>query len=232
MSTTVQPEKIISYSEPEFESVASYKSVSKAAIFSLGLGVMSLAGLLFPGLLALALVGLVLGLVSLRNLRRYPDEVTGFPVAIAGVVLCAATFVGGTALHVIDYVTELPEGYTNAERHSFAELQPDKSRPDLPISPTALELNGQKIFVKGYVHPEFNRGEVKKFVLVPDMGTCCFGGQPKPTDMIEVTLRDPHRIRYNQRLRKIAGVFRVNPAPQPVKGFGGIYYELDAEYAK
>jgi hypothetical protein len=232
MSTTANPDTVVSYAEPEFEQVASYKSISKAAVFSLGLGIFALAGFLFSGLLALALVGLGCGLYAISAIRRYPDEVTGLPAAIAGVILCAVTFTGGTAMHVIEYATELPEGYTSAERRHFWELQPDKSRPELPVSPTAIELSGQKIFIKGYVHPEFNRGDVKKFVLVPDMGTCCFGGQPKPTDMIEVTLRDPHRIRYNTRLRKVAGVFRVDPAPQPVKGFGGIYYQLDAEYAK
>ena len=232
MSTITTSDSPYVASDPDFDAVALYRGISKAAIFSVGLGLLSVPGLLFPGVLVLALVGFVLGLIAMRSIRRYPDELTGRPVALIGVVLCGCMFVGGVAAHVIDYVTELPEGYASENRVSFAELQPDKAHPELPIAPLALELHGRKIFLKGYVHPEYNHGEVRKFVLVPDMGTCCFGGQPKLTDMIEVTLRDPHRIRYNQRLRKVAGVFLVDPAPVPIKGLGGVVYQIDAEYAK
>lgn len=233
MSTISQPSPTPVFSEPAREEVPSYRAVSRWAVFSVGLALLSIAGLIFPGLLALALGGVVCGFVALSGIRRYPDELTGAPAAWVGIVLCGVLFLTGTAKHVHEYVTELPEGYTDENRHSFSELQPDKKRPELPVSPEALELNGQKIFLKGYIHPEFGGGPVKKFVLVPDMGTCCFGGDPKPTDMIEVNLQGDKRITYNQRLRKVAGVFRVDPYPRRVPGMkNGIYYQIDAEYAK
>lgn len=233
MSTISNSSPAQFFSEPASEEIPSYRAVSKWAIFSVGLGLFAVAGLLFPGVLALALVGIICGFVSLTNIRRYPDELTGTPAAWIGIALCGLLFVGGTIKHVTEYITELPPGYTSENRHSFAELQVDKQRPDLQVSPTAQELNGQKIFLKGYVHPEFGGGPVKKFVLVPDMGTCCFGGDPKPTDMIEVTLEGDKRITYNQRLRKVAGVFRVDPYPKHVPGMkNGVYYQIEAEYAK
>ena len=60
-----------------------------------------------------------------------------------------------------------------------------------------MELNGKKIFMKGYVYPDGQRTNIKRFVLVADLGTCCFGGQPKLTHMVEVTLRDPYRVEYS-----------------------------------
>ena len=78
----------------------------------------------------------------------------------------------------------MPDGYI---RTGFWELQPDPDRPELPVSPKSLELSGKKIFIKGYMHPGVSSsGKVDRFILVPDMGTCCFGGEPKATDMIEV----------------------------------------------
>ena len=77
-------------------------------------------------------------------------------------------------------------------------------------------------------------GKVRRFVLVPDMGTCCFGGQPAYTDMIEVRIvGDADAVRYSTRKRRLAGTFRIRTQLRPVAGdlMGG-YYELEADYVK
>ena len=87
--------------------------------------------------------------------------------------------------------------------------------------------------MKGYVHPGVDRRRgIRQFILVPDMKTCCFGGQPKLTDMIEVTLSDPHRVNFSYTRRKLAGVLKVTPFKKTVTGLDGVYYQLDADYVK
>ena len=95
-------------------------------------------------------------------------------------------------------------------------------------------LQGKKVFVKGYVHPGVaSMGKVKHFVLVPDMGTCCFGGQPKRnTDMIEVVVGTGEGIRYSTRLRKIAGTFLVDRPRESVGGLHSVMYAMEAERAQ
>ena len=127
------------------------------------------------------------------------------------------------------YATEVPEGF---QRISFADLQPVPEAPQLPIPPKALELNGKKVFIKGYVYPDGQQYNIKRFILIPDMGTCCFGGQPKLTDMVEVTLRDPLRTIFERRKRRLAGTLTVDIRLKPVSGLGGVYYRLDAEYVR
>ncbi len=95
-----------------------------------------------------------------------------------------------------------------------------------------VELNETRVFIKGYVYPDGQSSNIKQFVLVPDMGTCCFGGQPKLTDMVQVTLKDPHRIRYSYQLRRLAGVFRVSPYKKSIAGLDGVYYQLEADYVR
>ncbi len=207
-----------------------YRTVSRAAVLSLVFGLLSVAGLLFPVLLVLAAGGLVLGVMALVSIRRYSDELTGVAPAAVGIALGTILLFGGTAMHAYIYATEVPEGY---QRISFYQLQPDREHSELPVPPEALQLDGKQIFVKGYVHPGVSgQGPVKAFVLVPDMGTCCFGGQPKLTDMIEVTMRDPLRIRYTQTKRRLAGTLKVDTALKPVSGLNGVYYQLDADYVK
>jgi hypothetical protein len=141
--------------------------------------------------------------------------------------LCGLSLVTTVTVQSITYATEVPEGY---QRISFQDLQPDPAHPEPPVSPTAMELSGKKVFVKGYVYPERQQKDIKRFILVPDMGTCCFGGQPKLTHMIEVTLADPLRITYSLRKRKLAGELVVDTSLKPVSGVGGVYFQLKADH--
>jgi hypothetical protein len=203
--------------------------MNRAAVASLALAVLSIPALLFSTLLALPIAGIILGLVAIRSIKRYPEEWSGLRVAHAGVISCMVVAVAGAALHITEYVTEVPEGY---ERISFYELQPDKDRPDLPVPPKALELDGKRVFVKGFVYPDGQQSNITRFVLVPDRGTCCFGGQPKLTDMIEVSIVSDDRLRYSLQMRKLAGTLHVDTRLKPVSGLGGVYYRLDADYVK
>jgi hypothetical protein len=80
------------------------------------------------------------------------------------------------------------------------------------------------------VYPGSQTEKLKKFVLVPDMKTCCFGGQPKLTDMIEVTLKDPLRVDFSYKRRGIGGVLKVHKSMQSRQQLTGVVYELQADY--
>ena len=215
---------------PEYdEDVQPYRAVSKSAVSCLVVGLLSLTALMSPALLLLPAVGILVGLVALAKLRRYPAELSGRPAALIGLAFRAVLLVAGSVLHTVVYATEVPEGF---QRISFVDLQPVPEAPGLPVSPKALDLNGQKVFIKGYVYPDGQQYNIKRFVLIPDMGTCCFGGQPKLTDMVEVTLRDPLRTVFERRKRRLAGTLTVDTRLKPVSGLGGVYYRLDAEYVR
>jgi hypothetical protein len=207
-----------------------YRAVSLSAVTTLILGIISLPALIFPKLLVLPGIGVLLGLYSVIYVSRRRNEFVGLNLARVGLAISALVLAAGSAYSGFVYATEVPDGYT---RISFAQLQPDPAYPQMPIPPSAMELNGKKVFVKGYVHPGVDRRTgIKQFVLVPDMKTCCFGGQPELTDMIEVTLQDPHRISYSFARRKLAGVLRVTPYKKHVAGLDGVYYQLDAEHVR
>jgi hypothetical protein len=211
------------------EDLLPYRAVSRAAVASLVLGLLSALGLLTPFALVLPVLGVVLGLMALRSIRRYPAELTGRVMAWIGILFSAAGLVAGSGLHAVVYATEVPEGHV---RISFNDLQPSPAAPQSPVPPKAIDLNGKRVFVKGYLYPDGQQWGIKRFVLVPDMGTCCFGGQPKLTDMIEVTLRDPLRVEFARRKRKLAGILTVDTRLKPVSGLTGVYYQLDADYVR
>jgi hypothetical protein len=205
-----------------------YRTVNRAAVASIFLFLLGLTGLLFWQLLILPLAGILLGYSAYRTIKRYPDEYTGLNLSRFGMALSVLLLFGGASYHAFVYATEVPEGY---QRVSFAELQPEGFVVEVPKR--AIALRGQDIFIKGYVHPGVQgMQKVSQFVLVPDMGTCCFGGQPKTTDMILVHTTPDARVSYSTRMVRVAGKFDVGDQVQEYAGVKGVLYRLEADYSK
>ncbi len=114
-------------------------------------------------------------------------------------------------------------------RLSFDELQPDPNYPSQDVPPAAIKLDGQRIFLKGYAFPGRDRTGIKKFVLVRDNLQCCFGGNPKLTDMVEVTLEGDLAMDFSTDMRRVAGTFHV-AAGAGIDGLPRVVYHLDADY--
>lgn len=236
MSTTVDSEKIENEQTASFTNADDagewqpYRAISRSAVVSLALGVLSLLGLVFPSLLFLPLGAIAFGLIARSAIAKYPAELTGRTIATLGAVLGVVLFVGGVALHTTIYLTEVPEGF---ERVTFYELQPDKLNKRELIPKKAIELNNKPIFVKGYVHPgvQGSPTKVSHFVLVPDMGTCCFGGQPKMTDMIEIHGKEGVGVKWSPQTIKLWGTFKLSP-PRSVGGLTDVVYALEADGIK
>jgi hypothetical protein len=205
----------------------SYRSVSRAAVLSVVFGVLGLASWYFPEITVFSLAGLVFALVAVRNLRRYPTELSGKPVAFLGGLLSLAMAIASPVVHTYTYYTELPDGY---ERISFAALKSPLGAPDIPPD-AALELNGKKVFLKGYIHPtSLASNSAKTFILVPDWATCCFGQQPPLTHMVEVRLTGNQFANKSFRRHALAGTLQVRPYIKPIEGLQGVFYELDADH--
>ena len=170
----------------------------------------------------------VLGFFGARTVRRYPAEYTGGQLAKMGLIGGILLAITGSASATYTYSHEVPEGYS---RVGFWELKPDPEQPELPIAPKAIQLTGKPIFIKGYMHPGVaSMGKVDHFILVPDMGTCCFGGQPKPTDMIEVFIPEgKDRVSYSRHQLKLTGTFLLADRPIQSLGLNNVWYHMEAD---
>ena len=205
-----------------------YRAISSTAITSAvfaGLG--AIGGFFFWPALGLSLIGVICGWMSYRQIRRYPEEFEGLKLALLGITSNALIVLGGAAFHIFVYVTEVPEGYTRVQ---FYELQQDASQAvDMPTQ-RAVEIDGDAVFLKGYIHPSSGSGMLKKFILVPDLGTCCFGGQPKSSDMIEVSLLDGQATKAGLTKKKLAGEFTVNKVSRKVTDFdNNVFYRMKVD---
>ena len=173
------------------------------------------------------LPGLILGTNAIMRIKARPGELACKIPAMVGTFLCAGVFLGGIPLRVILYVTEVPDGY---ERISFAELQPESKQSRMPVSQRAMELNGQKVFIEGYIFPGDRSKNLKQFLLVNDLGTCCFGQEPRVTHRIQVELTSDESVDWSYRLRKFGGVITVNPMAVITRD--GAVFTLKADHVK
>jgi hypothetical protein len=201
-----------------------YRAVSSAAVSCLALGLLSALATLDWWLALVPAAGVALGVVALGQIRRRREELTGAAMAKIGLVLCVVLWSVGWARLGTIWATEVPDGY---QRISYTDLQPDPNIPGQVVPSSAQALDGQKVFVKGFMYPTSRQQGVHSFLLVRDEGTCCFGGNPKITERIQVVLADPKGTTSALGVRKVAGVFRIRPDLRAVDGPGGILYHLE-----
>ncbi|HEX7448656.1 MAG TPA: DUF3299 domain-containing protein [Pirellulales bacterium] len=206
-----------------------YRAVNTLAVVSFVAGLLSALAFLDWLLAVIPMLGIALGVLALRKIRAFPNEYTGEGFALAGALLSSVCLVGGWVRLAYIYQTEVPEGHL---RISYDDLQPRADEGDL-VPEEARQLDGQKVFIKGYVYQPTGGQTtgLQKFILVRDRGQCCFGGNPKITDMILVKLKGDLEAEFNMQPRKLAGTFHVQPA-QGLHGLGNVLYELEADYLK
>lgn len=207
-----------------------YRAISLPAVFSLIVVIPAIGfGFFFAPMLVVAALGILLALWALRTISRFPDEYDGRMIAMAGLVANSVVLLGGSAFHGYVYATEVPEGY---QRVAFYDLQSPEHLPDYPTA-KAVEIDGQPVFLKGYIHPSSGSGLLRRFILVPDLGTCCFGGQPRSTDMIEVTLTGGQTVRAGMTKLRLAGKFMLNGQAQKTADFDNqIYYQMRVDQVR
>ncbi len=194
-------------SASDFERYQAYRAVSTLAVASFGLGMLSVLTFVQWVFAVVPLLAILLGLAALRQLRARAHELTGLPLALAGIILSAVLLPAGWGWLYYVYLTEVPPDHERISYDVFKPTPEEMQNYEFPPA-SARALDGQRVFLKGYMFPAGNR-EVKEFTLCRDSGECCFGGSPKPWDMVRVVMKDPPRAEHTTWQRKVAGVLRV-----------------------
>ena len=189
----------------------SYRPVPVIAVVGTTMAVMSSAALFIWLVLPLCLVALTVSLVALWSIRSSRGAYGGTPLAFTGVTLSLLFFAGGIGYQIYAYQTEVPPGY---QRVSFVDDISEKGfveeNQQLQVHPDVKALEGEKVFLKGYIYPTGQDKGLRAFLLLKDNGQCCFGGQPELTDRLGVKMMEGKEIDYYSGKVSVAGTFRLN----------------------
>lgn len=208
-----------------------YRPIPSLVPVSMAFVFISLVSGIWDVLLIVPVVGSSLAFMAWRQIRRSQGTLSGGWLACASLTLQVAMFVGFAAMHAHTFATEVPPGY---ERINFTNDISKKGfsnqNGQLGIHPDVQELVGQKVMIKGYMYPQKQERGLKSFVLCRDNGDCCFGGQPKVTDMILIKMTGDKTAQFhdNKVMVSVSGVFKAEPTVDET-GLRPVY-QLECEF--
>lgn len=203
-----------------------YRQVNPLAVTSVVLGALSIISMLnwFFGLVPLA--GIVFALVALRQIRRRPGDMTGRGFAIAGLVLSVVLGIGGLGYETLVAMHQVPAGYTEL---TFVDFQPDPANPNEVIPEKILALDGEFIFLRGFMYPGRRTTGIGQFLLVPTLGHCQFCRRDlKATEMIQVTTTGDVLADYTIHRIGVGGKLHIDRR-EAARSMGGLPYRIEAD---
>jgi hypothetical protein len=219
-----------------------YRPLNAGAIVSVVLGLLS-SLIFFAGrdslesalwITPIPLIAIAVGWRAIKKIRDNPDHMSGAVPAKAGIALGAAFLAGGMAFAGYVHATEVPSGYT---RTSFAELKPSdiELQGDHFVPPDVAALDGQKVFIKGYIRPDSTqyRENISEFLLVRDNNQCCFGdlSTVQYFDQMAVAMAGDLTVDYRQGLFRMGGTLHIQPQ-NAANGSGRPVFILEADHAE
>ncbi|MCA8987136.1 MAG: DUF3299 domain-containing protein [Planctomycetaceae bacterium] len=171
----------------------------------------------------LAVIGMLISSVALWTILRSDGAYSGRWVATGAFLLSLTFGIAGMSLQAYAFSTEVPEGF---RRVSFSQEISAKGftveNGRMGLHPDVARMVDQPIFLKGYMYPQRQTEGLTEFLLLKDTGECCFGGQPKPTDMILVKMKTPEGATYRQGRVAVAGVLKLTSDTTP-EGLQPVY---------
>jgi hypothetical protein len=202
-----------------------YRPLPIMAPTSLFLGLFASVALLSWYGVGLALLAAIFAALAWRHMAANPGEYAGEWLPKAGLA-CSLFFASsGSAWHVYDYIVELPEGYKRVSFYWLSSQQPILADGAVSLPQEVADLDGRNVYIKGYMYPMQQYRGLTEFVLCRDSGDCCFGGQPKITDMIVVRFENGMTVNHREKqLVGVGGTFRIAPgASLASESLSGIY---------
>lgn len=188
-----------------------YVPVSPWGPVALTLGMASFTGFFGIFGLGLAFIGILVGITGFMKIRAERGAVKGLSFAAIGFVLSSGCLGFGSMKMVHDYQTECPPGF---QRVSFPKDISDKQfvyhGSQRRLHPDVAPLIEEKVFLKGFMWQTQKAEGLENFVFLKDNGECCFGGDPKPYDMMVVTMADDKTTRAFTGMVAVAGILHAN----------------------
>ena len=165
----------------------SYRSLSGIAVASVLVGVASAVTFLDWSLAIVPVVGMALGWIAIRRVRRNPEESVGLAWARTGIVLLGDRLDRRIRL-AYARLFQSDAGRLRAN-HVRGSTAPTAFGPSSGSSEAAEMLDKRKVFLWGFMYPGRQKAGIKEFLLMEDPGTCAYcSPQLKPTQVLRVKL--------------------------------------------
>lgn len=183
---------------------------------SLVAAVLGLSAFFSEWLLILPLAGMMLALSGLRKIRTGAGAYSGEKLGRLALTSSIGILVTAGTMHAYIIATEVPAGYHKLNFTTDVSQHPPMNvEGRMAIDPAVAAFDKSKVFIKGYMYPTKSVSNLDGFLLCKDSGDCCFGGNPKTSDMIWVEMPKGKRADFGTGLVAVGGEFELSPAATP-----------------
>ncbi len=94
------------------------------------------------------------------------------------------------------------------DMHDFGGWEFDE-RQEQPFPAHILALDGKKFTIRGFMMPDIDFENIRKFHLVRSLFSCCFGAPPQLNEILRVTLADKDGMEYTYNTVEVTGTLYV-----------------------
>jgi len=200
-----------------------------AAVLSVVLGSLSILSVFSWLFHFIPLTALGMSLWARYRISRRPEILTGSGIATAGIIITLVTWSVGTVGLLYLLSKEVPHGYT---RLTFEMLLPGDLKSGKFVPPDIEKLEGEKVFLKGYIYPGRQTINLKNFLLVPTIGHCKFcTSQIAPHEIVQVELVGDLKTEYTSYPTRVGGRLRIDKDVAEGKAHG-LPYRIEADYIR
>lgn len=219
---------MVDYSSTEVTNEFNYRPVPPLVPISAAFVFLSPLAFVWDAMTLVPLVGAVLGFLAWRQVRRSPADFSGGKLAAICAIVLLTTTVSAAGFHAYNFATEVPEGFqrvsfpNDISSKEFVTIEGEKK-----VHPDVEQLSGKPVFLKGFMYPTKQTEGLTSFLLCKDSGDCCFGGQPKQSDMIFVQMAEGQTANFRAGLVAVAGDFQAQPTLDAT-GLNPVY-KIDAK---
>jgi hypothetical protein len=94
------------------------------------------------------------------------------------------------------------------DMHDFGGWDFDEGK-EQPFPDHILALDGKKFTIRGFMMPDIDFENIRKFHLVRSLFSCCFGAPPQLNEILRVTLADENGMEYTYNTVEVTGTLSV-----------------------
>ncbi|MCX7422094.1 MAG: hypothetical protein NT013_21490 [Planctomycetia bacterium] len=132
-----------------------------------------------------------------------------FRLRIVIAILFLSPLAARLGLQFYRYNTEVPEGFERLSFAAFSEKAMINDADNQRVNPAIHNLDGKRLFVKGYMYPEPNIEGLTSFIICKGNHDVGFGPTPNLSELIKVRMAKGSTANIQVGLLYVAGEFRI-----------------------
>lgn len=221
------------YDEVRPQEEDQYRAIGSLSIFAFVFGLLSVLAFFSWVTLIVPVIGLIVGFLAIQKILAAPKVMGGLYLTLTGLIFSFLFGVCGCVTQYYHYYYGIPAGYipiafvSEDDTENCPTLAADRKSGTVPVE--IQRLDGQRVFIQGYIFSTKEQTGLTKFALVRTLNPSRFSSAtPDPTDMVLIELKNGQTVSYRTKPIRIGGTLHVRTD----YSFENLPYTIEADVVR